>query len=839
MLLVCIQMVFVLPVFGQGVTPGSGTPVAPTAAPGSGTPATTPSPGGTTTTPSPVAPTTAAPGLGTAPVIPEGTWIPDAEVTFVGRSAWRAKELLTWALTNHEWMTIAGDKPQALRQFWVEIVYRVVAPFFLLLFLAGAFVLVITRGKNSTAPRFILRFLGVVLLVLLSFSLVQFLYQITDIIQGIFLRDPSNLQQKITADNLLSVAFGYKDFLGYRKNGASFDESVYMSLLLVKLTSATYYLMVGLLLVRKIILWFFIVLSPVFPLLLLYKPIRNTGLIWLGEFFRWLLYAPLFAILLQGLVKLWQVGIPLAFNLDNVGKPESVTFETAINILIGGPGQQVSLTNSINYIDTFALYFVALLMIWVVIFLPFLLLQIFLNYVQNVSFAALADNNLVQRFMAASTSLVGKNGYPSVPPGTPPSGSYPTGMAKNLPFANRISTMFTPKAEPGERPTGAAIPFARSAPQVAPQFASLSRLANLPIPSIRDIARFETQSLSSSSVRQSEARQVKETLDRISNPANVTSTVERDRFTSLREKLVQESKQGNPLATSILSAANIRTATQQSVPQLHDALRNVARPAVITDPVKRQRFTIARNQLLTEQHKGNPLASSVLSAAEQTAAGNAAVATTQTIARQLDDAQKKNDPFAAPVIAALSQTGAQQETQQFPAVNRVQQVSIEDYESVKKMWEENYQKLEPPKNLQGSDMSRSDWVNGDVTKISHAIDLLSSADTQKAKEGMNMVSQILPFLLIGGFSQTEVIAYLKAKLEAAKDVRQKFSQQQEEEDTTVARTQRQEGKKQEMHAAMPQSQAEQYMSATEQGQPKTPQSSSGTQTDGTNSGTGI
>ncbi|PIZ97701.1 MAG: hypothetical protein COX78_04325, partial [Candidatus Levybacteria bacterium CG_4_10_14_0_2_um_filter_35_8] len=77
------------------------------------------------------------------------------------------------------------------------------------------------------------------------------------------------------------------------------------------------------------------------------------------------------------------------------------------------------------------------------------------------------------------------------------------------------------------------------------------------------------------------------------------------------------------------------------------------------------------------------------------------------------------------------------------------------------------------------------WINNDVNKITEAINLLVSTDPQNVKKGMESVGNILPFLLIGGFSQTEVIAYLKAKLEAAKSIVGKLKQNQEEEDTML------------------------------------------------------
>jgi hypothetical protein len=65
---------------------------------------------------------------------------------------------------------------------------------------------------------------------------------------------------------------------------------------------------------------------------------------------------------------------------------------------------------------------------------------------------------------------------------------------------------------------------------------------------------------------------------------------------------------------------------------------------------------------------------------------------------------------------------------------------------------------------------------------------LLSGDPKRVEEGKRMVSKILPFLLLGGFSNAEIVAYLKAKLEAAKTVLKEVMEaegQKEEEETKV------------------------------------------------------
>src|SRR2546430_370058 len=193
--------------------------------------------------------------------------------------------------------------------------------------------------------------------------------------------------------------------------------------------------MAGILLVRKIILWFFIAVSPIYPLLLFHFPIRNTAKIWIGEFFRWLLYAPLFFIFLSSLVIIWQHNINL-FPFDFTQVNSFIVYPTAINILLGGPGQQLNIKNSVNYNDTFAEYIIALIMLWIVIFMPFILLRIFLDYLSSLNFDKDSSMNFIQNI--AKKVPGNQLFFPNTPiapvpiPPTPPPGFRPTGMAKSI-----------------------------------------------------------------------------------------------------------------------------------------------------------------------------------------------------------------------------------------------------------------------------------------------------------------------------------------------------------------------------------------------------------------------
>lgn len=696
-----LTFVFAVPLFAQTPTTAPTATIVPTA----------------TVTPSPT-PAGATPTIPTSTdkACPDGLWCADAGVTFAGKMAARANDFLNFSLSNYQWSVVAQGKTNPLESFWFTIVTTVVAPFFLIVVLISAFVLVLTRGRNLTIKQFIARFMIIAVAAMLSYAVLRFLYQIADIIQGFFL---NNTQGKpISAKDLLYVGLQYDTFTGFRIGGQVYDESAFISTLLIKLTTVTYFVMSGILLVRKIILWFFIAVSPVFPLLLLYTPVRNTAKIWVGEFLRWLLYAPLFAILLSGLVALWAspVGIPLNFNEFRDAKAEKVIYPTAINILIGGPGQAVSEKNNVNTPETFAQYVIALLMLWAVIILPFVLLQIFLNYINNYNFG---ENPVFQQILSKAMLKDRQSPPPPVSPSPSPTSS---GIARALPFANKT---YVAEENPATAGLERAIPtqttnqsyttinnrFSTPISQInmssTPTNTEILRLANLFVPTLRDVARYETASHTSDIRSNQEVTQMKQTLERIANPGIISSATEKQRYDTLRQQLVVEKQKGNPVAVAVLAASGVKDVSQ----------------------------------------------------AQTTTAG------------QIPDATQQQKQ-----IIDTSAT--------FPVVNRVQSVNLDDYEAVRKMWVENYQKLDPPKT-NGVPKPRKEWVKDDIANITSVISLLTSQDPKAKKEGMDKVANILPFLLIGGFSQTEVVSYLKSKLEAAKSVEADLAKKDEEEATTL------------------------------------------------------
>lgn len=886
--------------------------VGPTATPLPGAPTATPLPGGTV-----VGGITAA----------DGSWTPSPEVTFVGKLAARANKFLEWTFSNYSWVNPEpGESSNSIGTFWATI-RNIVYAFLVLFVLITAFIIIVTRGRNITVMRFIPHFVLVLVLVTFSFALVQFLYQITDIIQNFFLRYPG-ANRMIQPSDLLSVAFSYADFKGYRIAGDNFDESAFITLLLLRITSVTYFILGGILLVRKVILWFFIILSPLFPLLLLYGPTRNSAKIWIGEFLRWLLYAPLFSILLFGLVSIWQIGIPLNFTDQGAGFRDALYNKPAVNIMLGAPGEQISPDSSLSSPAAFAKYVVALIMLWAVILLPFVLLHIFLEYYHSL---VSSDSTFVKHIAKASNTFLNKNG--TGPPGSKgPAPGGGAGIARVLPFGKLFQTT-TPASTVTSVPLGResvsvstassplsggaglarAIPtssnstFATSIPRVETVQSSTFSQAPTAVPRNTVISegiaqtstavpqssntvisnaqtntagqttqapafsRVETKvGVGAGAVSQNQTSRVQTSTNASAFQAGNNQTqAQQNTQTNMRQSTVTHSASFStpaasagsvnnqmqsfsmtPVVREVLQTANLQVPTMRDIARfdtathtssstatntsrsemtkIKETLQSIANPGQAQ--AKQAQFSVVRNRLTQESQKGSPIAQGVLKASTLVAQGGNITKNQQSVSSQthISQGMQTTEQVNKQTITTNTQNKNQQGGNTFvshetvglfggspsvmvqsrgevattlPQTNRVQSVSLDDYESVKKMWTENYEKLEPPKSREGIVKNRSVWVQDDIVQITHVIDLLSSPDKTKQQEGMNLVSDLLPFLLIGGFSQAEVIAYLKAKLEAAKSVKGQEDKKDEEEDTLLDKNENKKEEQKEMHAS--------------------------------------
>jgi len=366
-------------------------------------------------------------------------WVESPVVTETWKGTERARQFLYWTFThppiyNHPILVNVWEIARNTAYFMVAITILMFAVGF---YLAQRRGVPLAVNYGSIAIKIAL----VLLYITFSYYIILALLMLSETVMRIFI-------ENLGGRDLLNVfAFGqnveknYTDFIGFWNPDPRNLEMRNTSLFLVRLTGITYNVMAIMMILRNVILFFLLILSPILALLLPFIFIRNTGWIWIGVFFQWLFYGPLFAIFLVALVKIWTAGIPYSFNFERVKKmtgappydapprdseQENTVFPTSINILYGGPAQELKFNNSSNYVDTYAEYIIALVMLWVVTFLPWLLLRIFRDYCCEI----LAQNQ------ATLVQILDRiRGLGNPPP--PPPGSGPTttaGQAIDLPF---------------------------------------------------------------------------------------------------------------------------------------------------------------------------------------------------------------------------------------------------------------------------------------------------------------------------------------------------------------------------------------------------------------------
>ena len=686
-------------------------------------------------------------------------WVRDNTVTFLGNGASRAQSFLDWVLVNYEW----NYTDDTLMGNW-RAIRNIVYTMSVLAVIVAGFLIIFKGSQDMTVRLFIKEFVIALLLVTFSFALAHLFFQIADIFQFFFFQTAGTDGGIITGKDIINISFP-DNFIGYRRVGAVYNEPAFVSLILIQLSTITFYVIGSILTVRKIILWFFLVSAPLYPILLIYKPIKSTGKIWVQELLRWLLYAPLFALFLSATVLIWKSNIlVLPFNFEQ----SEATYPTAVSILMGGPGQVLSSGNSLNYNDTFTQYVIALLMLWVAILMPFILLQIVLGFLAKYDFGVNYLSNVVNSIRGGSF-VSPKKGPPLEPS---PVGHRPGGLARKLPIYKTSSEdVSNIKTETFKN--------------VSQKVSNMSQTDSSPVSRSGDFGKYGRQSGSKSASSVFQTSHINTTNVKHDQTSHIGQTGQSGssygsatRFANqimgklqLKPEVLAKptTKLINFSIPSMVDIVRFETARLNKVKDIElekttESLEKIANPKMSTTPAEEDRFINLQEELNQETAKGDALAESILSAT--------------MVVRKPSDSKESVDLTELPTI-------------NLPKTNQVQTVSFDDYETVKSLWLENYQQSDIP--TQNS--NRKEWIENDVQTISRAVTLLSSTDTTKVNEALASISDIVPFFLIGGFSQEEIMAYLKAKLTAAKLALSEIVKKDEEQETLVKNTAVSENKK--------------------------------------------
>jgi len=183
-----------------------------------------------------------------------------------------------------------------------------------------------------------------------------------------------------------------------------------------------------------------------------------------------------------------------------------------------------------------------------------------------------------------------------------------------------------------------------------------------------------------------------------------------------------------------------------------ETLSQLSKPTQVSSLSERRRFSTLKQELTSRAIKGDLQAQRTLTAAEGKTPSIAAHIRSPHIRVAATPQEKKPGMPITPTIKPVAPTP----------------VTLEEYEEVKKMWIKHYREADVPVSEKIKD--RDTWLQTDLAEITNTIELLISQKTEEKQQGYDQVAAILPFLLLGGFSEKQTVTYLKAKLEAAKMV---------------------------------------------------------------------
>jgi len=711
-------------------------------------------------------------------------WTDDLEVTIEGRSKERARQFIFWVM-NHP----SIDNHPVLIKIWSTA--RNLSYFFVILTAAllGLGIIIGQRTNFDTGVKVwpaIIKILTAILYISFSATIVITIIQLSDILMKFFIENLGGKDLFNTYFNGISQESNYI-FYGIKDLNIGAQESVKTQLFVLKLTEITYYIFGGVILLRKIILWFLLFVSPFLALLFSFAITKNVGWIWVGVFFQWVFYGPLMALFLGGLATIWKAGIPFLFDFSRTNTVAGYIYPTATNILWGGPAQKLSILNNINYIDPYAEYIITLIMLWAVTLFPWWLLRNFRDYCCD-------GINAVKNILLS-------NFGPGRAPGGPAPSLTPANLAANISTALKIprevDTTVKTKIETVEE-----IKKAKTEEIVKSLDIHASKLS--------DVARFETN------------KESVQGMNYLKNPTQATTTSERQRFMNIRVELSNRAIKSDPLAGRIVSSVfappleQVKNRTNiintlpkmvpvtqvvsvkvkmpsQKVQQVSSSVANYIsnNPTLLTkisgkagvDPKKTQQVIGLFNQSIND-----PPSFIVQKIATETKLDrtkiaavikeySTAVKSEAKIAEAVASEQNLKPQEVKEVVAAQTPVVAEPEKNIEQTIVIPQTVSIDEYEQVKKMWVQQYEKGEVPvtENIK----TRESWVDHDIVMITNTLNKLMSENEELKHEGLDEIGYILPIFMVNNLNGEQLVTYLKAKIEAAKSVKELLDREKE------------------------------------------------------------
>ncbi len=717
-------------------------------------------------------------------------WVEDQDVTAQGKSNERARQFIYWVVThsaidNHPVLTKVWSTTRNLSYFLVILTAA----------LLGLGIIIGQKTNFETGIKLwpaITKVLTSIFFIAFSATIVITVIQLSEVMMKFFIENLGGKDLFNIYFSGISQEKNYVDFFGCRDLNIRVQESVKAEMFVLKLTNLSYYFMGGMLLLRKIILWFLLFVSPFLAIVLSFVFIKNVGMIWIGVFFQWVFYGPLLALFLGGLASIWKYGIPFVFDFSRVDTMSGYIYPTAINILYGGPAQKLSVMNNGNYIDTFIEYVITLIMLWAVTIFPWFLLRTFRDY-------CCEGINAMKNIMLSSLNPGHPNGPSPSPTPIPSNISSNVGVEMKIPrdigstIKTRIETIEEIKKANTEE---------------------ISRSLNIKASNITDIANFETNKTLNETTSKN--------INYLKNPIQATTSAERQKYMNIRSELSSRALKSDQSARRIIDVFTASKADQsrfhqniistlpkavsvtqvvsykiklskEKVEQISSAITNtvINNKNTVESISKKSGVEVAKTtQVLNSLHTNvnTPVTEVAQKIADDTKIEKEKVVSVikefsvhvksdEKISESVAKENSLNADQVKKVIEAQEQMVSEPEKNIEQTIVIPQTVSIDEYEQVKKMWTQQYEKGEIP--LGENIKTRDVWVKKDIVVITNTLNKLFSTDEKIKEQGLEEVGYILPIFLVNNLSGEQLVTYLKAKIEAAKTVKDLLDRERE------------------------------------------------------------
>ncbi|MCS7093456.1 MAG: hypothetical protein NZL96_03495 [Patescibacteria group bacterium] len=453
-------------------------------------------------------------------------WTRDEEVTIEGKAKERARQFIYWVMNNP-----GIDNHPVLFKIWSSA--RNIAYLLTLVIAAvlGLLIIINQRTNYDTGVRVLpstIKIFLSLLFITFSATIVVSIIQLSEILMKFFIENLGGKDLFNIYFKGKSVEENYSDFYGIKDLNIPAQEAVRTQLFVLKITEISYYFLGIMIILRKIILWFLLFVSPFLPILLVLNFAKNVGLIWIGVFFQWVFYGPLLALFLGAMAQIWQAGIPFPFDFSRVGTAIGYVYPTATNILWGGPAQNLSELNNANYVDTFAEYIISIVFIWTAAIFPWWLLRSFRDYCCE------GINSIKNLLLSKLNSL-----YQQIPPGPtlPPS---PPSLKTPI-LTTKTSFDYVPssvKSSVEEKVTR------------LETFEEIKKTKTEEIASVLQVKATSLKEISNFEIRKEKIKEI----GYLKNPAQITDKRERQMFMNIRLELSKRAFSQDELAQRIISS---------------------------------------------------------------------------------------------------------------------------------------------------------------------------------------------------------------------------------------------------------------------------------------------